>query len=95
MALQPAENLIAPAVKVTIAVLGPEKADAGLVALAQRYAAAIDEAPDRAKALCDLGPKLQSALESLGASPRARAALRGAPPSRDQSRLAVLRAARK
>lgn len=37
-----------------------------LEALAKAYAAEIDAAPDRAKALAELGPKLLATLQALG-----------------------------
>lgn len=45
--------------------------------------------------LADLGPKLLAALESLGATPAARARLRGGAPARAQSRLQALRETRR
>lgn len=50
-------------------------ADAAAVQLAKQYAAAIDasEAGRRAEVLERLGPKLLSALDALGATPRGRA----------------------
>src|SRR5258708_30574804 len=56
-------------------------ADAAAVKLAQRYAAAIDDADNRAEALERLGPKLLAALESLGATPAARAKLKEGRPA--------------
>lgn len=44
--------------------------------------------------LAELGPKLQAALESLGASPTARAKLKGGAPSSGPSQLDAMRRAR-
>src|SRR5258708_32494072 len=51
-------------------------ADSAAVKLAQRYAAAIDDADNRAEALERLGPRLLAVLEALGATPAARAKLK-------------------
>lgn len=102
--MRDAAALIAPSVTETVAALALADEDAGAVKLAERYAAAIDDAADIAAALAavpydedlykrvaaleqrvraqavlaELGPKLLSALEALGATPRARtAALKG------------------
>lgn len=48
--------------------------DAAVRRLAMAYAEAIDDA-DEVDALFRFGPKLQSCLDSLGLSPKARAAL--------------------
>jgi hypothetical protein len=48
--------------------------DSGAVRLASVYAEAIDADPSQ---LAKLGPLLQSALETLGLTPKARAALTG------------------
>lgn len=126
--LRPADDLIAPAVAETIGNLTISPEDAGAVKLAERYAAAIDEATHLSAAaselldaaagddqllkrvaklaaqveaktvLRELGPQLQSVLESLGATPRARVQMRGGashPPQHATSRLAQIRAARK
>lgn len=62
-----------------LAELEPDERDKPLALLAVRYAEAIDAASpaDRALVLKELGPKLQSALESLGMSPAARAQVKG------------------
>jgi len=75
------DELLAPAVAETVAALTPAPADAAAVKLAQRYAAAIDNAIPSAEALEKLGPKLLAALESLGATPAARAKLREGKPA--------------
>lgn len=93
--LQPADRLLAPAVADTIAALTVAPEDAGAVQLARRYAAAIDQADEPADALERLGPKLLAVLESLGATPKGRAALRKeAPGAQGRGQLAAIRAAR-
>jgi hypothetical protein len=94
-ALRSAGELLAPAVAETIAALDLSTEDAAAVRLAGRYAATIDTAEDRAEAMEKLGPKLLAVLESLGATPAARAKLRGGAPTHAESRIAVLRAARR
>src|SRR5258707_6084763 len=74
--LRDAGELLAPAVAGTVAALTLTAADAAAVKLAQRYAAAIDDADNRAEVLEKLGPKLLAALEALGATPAARARLK-------------------
>ncbi|OLF07747.1 hypothetical protein BLA60_25800 [Actinophytocola xinjiangensis] len=63
------------AVSLALAGLTDNSRDAGAVKLAQRYAAVIDEAEVAQDALNELGPKLLAVLESLGATPKGRAAL--------------------
>lgn len=92
--LQPADVTLVQAVGATRASLVLAEEDAAVVRLAEHYAQAIDGAEDQEDALVKLGPKLLDVLESLGASPKARAAVlkgvgRGGP-----SRLDVLRAQR-
>ena len=82
--LRPADDLIAPAVAETLENLGLQPGDVALARLAEQYAAAIDAAdPDgRPDVLSKLGGRLLSALDALGATPRARAALKkGVAPS--------------
>jgi hypothetical protein len=96
--LRPADDLLAPAVATTIGKLQLEDADAAVVKLAKRYAAAIDAAADQAGALERLGPKLLTALNALGASPRARSILRarsGGGGNVGPNRLQALREARR
>jgi hypothetical protein len=93
--LQPADDLLAPAVTETIKHLTTSAEDAAAVKLAQRYAATIDAAEDRDAAMEKLGPKLLACLESLGATPAARARLKGGAPSAAGNRLAALREARR
>lgn len=102
------EELIAPAVAETVSKLATRPEDAAAIRLAERYAAALDDAvliaiglgeldellpvsdedgrktlfalSKRVEAqavLAELGPKLLAVLESLGASPKARAAVAG------------------
>lgn len=79
--LRDTDQLLYPAVCETVAVLDtdPNGADAAAVKLAKQYARAIDEASDakQANVLRWLGPELLKVLESLGATPAARAALTG------------------
>ena len=105
--IRPVDGLVKPAVAVTLEKLGLTDADKAAARLAERYAAAIDDAAVTAadladlaadvdpgdaathkrlaaltarveahQVLVDLGPRLLACLESLGASPKARAALR-------------------
>ncbi|SDU42483.1 terminase small subunit [Jiangella alkaliphila] len=124
--LTPADDLLAPAIDETIAKLEPDDVDAGVVQLARRYAALVDDAREAAAladdladridpedfttgqmvarlgakvqaqtVLAELGPKLLAALEQLGATPAARAKLRGGgAPVAGPNRLAALRQAR-
>lgn len=104
MALRDASELLYPAVCATLGSLGIDTRDGGKDAaaakLAQAYARQIDAATpgkDYGYALRWLGPELHKILESLGATPAARAAItRG---SKDkgpaqESKLDQLRAAR-
>ncbi|HEY9413361.1 MAG TPA: hypothetical protein VIQ30_01260 [Pseudonocardia sp.] len=92
--LRSADALIAPDVAETLRNLKDlTDADAAAVKLARLYAAQIDANPE---ALESVGPKLLSALESLGATPRARAARKGgAPVAPRQGKLAAIREARR
>lgn len=92
--LQSANNLLATEVANTIRSLDVTGEDAAAVKLARLYATEIDQAEDKAAALDKLGPKLLAVLESLGATPTARAKLKGGAPSAGPSRLAQLRASR-
>lgn len=73
--IRSADALMLPAVREAIAALDTECTDAGAVRLAERYAAAIDEARDWVWAMRWLGPLLLDALEALGATPASRKAL--------------------
>jgi hypothetical protein len=97
--LRDADQLLYPSVCETVAVLDldPNGADAAAVKLAKQYARAIDEASDAKQAgvLRWLGPELLKVLESLGATPAARAAIKKpAKPDAKPDGLAKLRAAR-
>lgn len=102
-ALRDASELLWPAVRATLASLGISTADGGKDAaaakLALQYARTIDEAApgkDYFARLRWLGPELHKVLESLGATPAARAAMKTAKPGADAkpSRLQQLRDAR-
>lgn len=93
--LQSADRLLAPAVAETLAALHLGDEDTAAANLARQYAQTIDDAEDTAEALEKLGPKLLAALESLGATPKGRAALKKeASGAQGESKLAQLRAAR-
>lgn len=86
-------------VDASIAALSLTSADAGAAQLAREYAALIDSAigddADRAWALRWIGPLLLDCLESLGATPAARARLKdGKQAPAPESPLDKLRAAR-
>lgn len=73
--------------------------DAGMAKLALRLAKVIDATPDgkeHVSALWHLGAELRAVLESLGASPAARAAMKSSKPGGNgkPNRLQQLRAAR-
>lgn len=93
--LRPVDELLAPAVTGALAEMSFRDEDAGAVKLALQYAAAIDRAEDRAEALNQLGPKLLACLEALGATPAARARLKGGPADVATNRLALLRETRR
>jgi hypothetical protein len=98
--LRDTDRLMFPAVAEAVAVLDldPNGKDAAAVKLAKLYAIAIDEASDakQANVLRWLGPELQKVLESLGATPAARAAMKkpAKPADAKPNGLARLRAAR-
>lgn len=103
-ALRDASELLYPAVSATLASLGIDTADGGKDAaaakLAQQYARQIDNAApgkDYGYALRWLGPELHKVLESLGATPAARVAMKTsqAPGNAPVSKLDELRAARR
>ena len=79
--LRDAGDLLVPAVAAIIDVIPLAAADMAAAKLAERYAAAIDAADVPAEALERLGPKLLAALESLGATPAARARLKEGKPA--------------
>jgi hypothetical protein len=76
-------ELLYPAVCETIASLDLQPEDAGMVKLARHLARVIDEAPGsrRESAARWLGAELRQVLECLGASPAARARLKGDKPA--------------
>jgi len=83
MPLREVSELLYPAVCETVASLELGSQDAAAAKLAKRYARIIDEAnpgKDYAWALRWLGPELHKVLESLGATPAARAAIKRAEP---------------
>jgi hypothetical protein len=98
--LRDADDLLLPAVHRTIAQLDLRPEDSAAATLAERYAETIDdttcnECGSHADQLKELGPKLLTALESLGATPRARAAItKGGATGAGQGKLGALRAAR-
>lgn len=74
------------AVDETLANLTLADCDTAAATLARQYAEGIDSAGDRGEALEKLGPKLLAVLESLGATPKARAAaMKGGPASGSDS----------
>lgn len=89
--LRAAGDTMAYAVGVTIDALTLSDEDKATARLAALYASQIDQDAETLEAL---GPKLLAALEALGASPRARAAIRKGPAS-PGGRLEQLRAARR
>lgn len=92
--LRSADTLIGPAVAETLRNLELSEEDAAAAVLAQRYADAIDNAEDQAEMLKELGPRLLACLESLGATPKARATMKKGTGGGGQGKLAQLRAAR-
>lgn len=77
MALRDASELLWPAVSETLATLDLQPEHAAAKKLAQRYAQIIDEAADQRWAARWLMPLLLDALDALGATPAAKARLRG------------------
>lgn len=72
MGLRPAEDTLTYAVEEALEALTLTDEDAAAIGLVTLYAAAIDADPT---VLSEMGPKLLAALESLGATPRARAGI--------------------
>jgi len=94
--LRDASELLWPAVAQTLSQLDLTDADAAAAKLAQRYSQVIEQHEDQAWALRWIGPLLLDALEQLGATPAARARLKGGKPAdAPVSQLAKLRAARR
>ena len=77
--LRDADELLSPAVASTITALGLGPEDAAVVKLAERYAAAIDQAKDPAYAARWLGPLLMDTLTALQATPASRPAAKRVP----------------
>lgn len=102
MTLRDASELLYPAVYATVMSLDIDRdgKDAAAAKLALQYARTIDAEPPGkayASAIRWLGPELQKILESLGATPAARAAITGKKPAAPDAKptgLAALRAAR-
>ena len=95
-ALRDASELLWPAVKSTIDAMELDDEDGAAVQLALQYAATIDRNEDKAWAMRWIGPLLLDALEQLGATPAARARLKGGKTAdAPVSQLAKLRAARR
>lgn len=96
-ALRDASELLWPAVAETLTQLDLGSEHAAAKKLAQRYAQVIDEHRDQAYALRWIGPLLLDALEALGATPAARAALTKGdkPADAPATQLDKLRAARR
>lgn len=96
--LREVDQLLYPAVCETIAALGLDSQDAAAAKLARQYARTIDEQPPGklyAATLRWLGPELHKVLESLGATPAARAAIKKPKPGDAKPNgLQKLRAAR-
>ncbi len=80
MAVRDVSHMLWPAVRQAISQLDLDTSkDAAAAKLAEQYARTIDEAPpgrEYAARLRWLGPELHKVLESLGATPAARAAIR-------------------
>ena len=98
--LRDVSELLYPSVSATIASLDIDRdgKDAGMAKLALRLARVIDATPDgkeHVSAIWHLGAELRAVLESLGASPAARAAIKQPKPGDAKPNgLQKLRAAR-
>lgn len=88
------DGLVGTAVAEALRTLELTAEDAAAAVLARRYAAAIDSADDQAEILKELGPRLLTVLESLGATPKARAMMKKGAGGGGQGKLAQFRAAR-
>lgn len=86
------DELLLPAVDVTLEALKLGEQFAGIAQLARVLAHAIDEASDQATALRVLGPPLFKTLEALGGTPASRARMPQKPQRPAPSKLAKLRA---
>jgi hypothetical protein len=95
-ALRDASELLWPAVAETLSQLDLTEEDAAVKKLAQRYAQIIDQHIDEAWCARWVFPLLLDCLEQLGATPAARARVKGGKPAdAPVSQLAKLRAARR
>ena len=88
------DDCLLPAVEASIGALELGERDQAAAQLARRLAAVIDEAASPFAALRWLGPELLKCLESLGATPAARAKLPKPEAPRQPSQLDRLRSAR-
>ena len=96
MAVRDASELLWPAVAETFSQLDLSSEDAAVKKLAQRYAQIIDQHDDPAWCARWVFPLLLDCLEQLGATPAARARLKGGKQAdAPVSQLAKLRAARR
>ena len=94
--LRDTSELLWPAVAETLSQLDLTETDAGVAKLAERYAKVIQDHADQAWAVRWIGPLLLDCLEQLGATPAARARLKGGKQSdAPVSQLAKLRAAKR
>lgn len=94
--LRDADDLLGPAVEETLAALDLAGRDGAAAQLARQYARVIDQARDPAWAMRWIGPLLADALDSLGATPAAKARMGKGKPERPSgpSRLQLLRESR-
>jgi sarcosine oxidase gamma subunit len=80
-ALRPADQLLAPAVAVSIAALDLKPEDAAAAKLAELLAKTIDRAESQEWAVRWIGPELLRVLGELGGTPAARAKVKPAKPA--------------
>ena len=96
--LKAADQTMVAAVASTLDALALEDADAGAKRLAMTYAESLDSVgsdQELAKVIGIVGPSLLKCLESLGATPKARAEIGKKVDGGGESQLAKLRAARR
>lgn len=94
MTVRSADQLIQASLADTLAALDLTAKDAAAARLAAEYAQAIDLCCGNPDVLDKLGPKLLAVLDALGATPAARAKIKGGKPGDAKpDRLAELRAA--
>lgn len=95
--LRDTSRMLSPAVRSTIDALDLEAVDDAVIRLALHFAETIDDNDNQAWAMRWLAPHLLDCLAALGATPAARAAIKGgAPPAQpSMSRLTAIRAAHK